>query len=217
MTFEDTHSLESPRKRARSDESTSEDDLRGWTSFDIFMQFVVYTKQDGKTYCDASQIVGKACYLTWLGTRTKTSAFPADIFRRTVIAHLTGTKKRKPFPKEVEASLLNTVRVRRVWPCFLDVLDTRGQRVTFGHAGFRPRGYHESMKVPEKLVPCVNHPTIVFPIIEYKATLSIGKEETGSVEKPISPPGPLDTAPLQVSKDEMRMIRFFFDLPRADC
>uniref|UniRef100_A0A7S2RLH0 Uncharacterized protein n=1 Tax=Mucochytrium quahogii TaxID=96639 RepID=A0A7S2RLH0_9STRA len=179
-------------------------------AYDVFMSFVSYYESNGETYCDASKILGTECYQAWLNTRTKPSSFPADVFRRTVVAHLTGTKKRKPFPKAVEASLLKAVRVKQVWPCFVNILDKNGSPVVFGNTGFRPRGYHESTETHG-----------VSPFLPVSPTSSI-HHETGfhnieavvRMEKLQEPDCfGQEIAPFQVPREEMQAINFFFDLP----
>eukprot|EP00516_Mucochytrium_quahogii_P004418 CAMPEP_0203754218 /NCGR_PEP_ID=MMETSP0098-20131031/7848_1 /ASSEMBLY_ACC=CAM_ASM_000208 /TAXON_ID=96639 /ORGANISM=" , Strain NY0313808BC1" /LENGTH=217 /DNA_ID=CAMNT_0050645127 /DNA_START=499 /DNA_END=1152 /DNA_ORIENTATION=- len=206
--------------------------LCGYTSYDVFMAFVKYHYIDGKPCCDASNIVGKDCYLAWLSTRKKQSVFPADVFRRTVIAHLTGTKKRKPFPQEVEESLLKTVRVRHVWPCFADVVDNNGKPVTFGHVGFRPRGYHEQVAAsttfkPPTLTAAAQLDQLPYDlesftdgILDYDFpdfTLIESGDEVAFCEKPScrhANVGP-EMGLSNVHRDEVRMMRFFLDLPRV--
>mmetsp|Transcript_15833 Transcript_15833/g.25858 ORF Transcript_15833/g.25858 Transcript_15833/m.25858 type:complete len:200 (-) Transcript_15833:1433-2032(-) len=195
--------MEPARKRARSDEVFPVQCFRGHTSFDIFMSFVIYYQANGRTHCDASRIISKKCYLAWIKSRTKTSAFPADTFRRTVIAHLTGTKKRKPFPKQVEESLLKAVRVKRIWPCFSNVFDNKGNPVTFGHVGFRPRGYHESRQDPV---------SIAGPVLGGEFAWGIGEERKLLEEDKHTG---LEIVPSYASSDEKEMMAFFFDLQES--
>jgi len=219
----------SPRKRSKTHPVDIET-ISGFTSYDVFMHFVNYHQAHGKRYCDASRIVGRECYLAWLRTRRKPSVFPADVFRRTVTAHLTGTKKRRPFPKEVEASLLQTVRVRQVWPCFDNVRDNKGNPVTFGHTGFRPRGYHENLELLAKTQPkstSFKHATFTVPTFPQEdqlmeAALSdfeIDYADHTMFDEPsagLEMPNPeFERAPVHIPRDEMHMMRFFFDLPRV--
>uniref|UniRef100_A0A7S2WFT4 Uncharacterized protein n=1 Tax=Mucochytrium quahogii TaxID=96639 RepID=A0A7S2WFT4_9STRA len=257
MAFSKMKDLASPHKKIKPNSFEAVKDLvgvSGFTSYDVFMHFVTNCFSNGKSFCDASKIVGKECYLTWLSTRRKTSVFPPDVFRRTVIAHLTGTKKRKPFPKEVEESLLKTVRLRRVWPCFQDVFDNKGNPVTFGHVGFRPRGYHENIQAGlEPLFKSISVPVLFDrgelhePIRELSIfsedmdydlhEMTFDGEEAGDFgfdmpemyftpheEEPVSneklrrslQSTGLEIAPSCIPRDEMTMMSFFFDLPRAN-
>ena len=125
-----------------SDSPSSGSDIYrvGSSSFEIFMHFV---KCEGGV-CDASGIIGRECYETWLQTRKKESGKPEDIFRRTVVAHVTGTKNRRSLPVEVEASILIELRRGKVWPCFEGMGDSKtGKPVLIGKNGFKALGSHE--------------------------------------------------------------------------
>lgn len=127
-------------KRSRKHVSNVPDmDSKGLTSLDSFNRFVKYT--DGK--CDASGILSTECYELWHSTRRILAANPEDSFRRTITAHVTGTKKRKPFSEEVERSLLPRLRARQVWPCFEGRTDKKGDPITIGRTGFRAKGHFE--------------------------------------------------------------------------
>mmetsp|Transcript_12863 Transcript_12863/g.16712 ORF Transcript_12863/g.16712 Transcript_12863/m.16712 type:complete len:259 (+) Transcript_12863:458-1234(+) len=102
-------------------------------SFKVFMSFLA---EDG----DASPILSKKCYDTWVSTRKGTLKQPQESFRRVLTAHVCGMDGRRPFPEDVENSLLKVLRKREVWECF------RGTGVSIGIRGFRNIGCHEAKK-----------------------------------------------------------------------
>lgn len=104
------------------------------SSYTVFMSFV-----DLETN-DASGILSPECYLKWVSTRKSTLKQPEESFRRVLTAHVCGLIGRKPFPADVEASLLVCLRRKEVWPCF------KGSAVTIGIKGFRKTGFHESRR-----------------------------------------------------------------------
>lgn len=120
----------------------------------MFMSFVA---KDG----DASRLIERDCFLTWVATRKKPPLNPTESFRRVLTAHVCGISGRKPFPKPVEKSLLQVIRLKQIWPCF------RNTGITIGIRGFRKKGYHESAKLT-KPVPtnfeakamCIIHDTV---------------------------------------------------------
>ncbi|KAH9249069.1 hypothetical protein BASA81_013281 [Batrachochytrium salamandrivorans] len=104
------------------------------TSLTIFRSFI----RVGETgELDASQVLSRDCYLTWLEHRKQWEApKEAKRFQRTLSNHLSGVDGRTPFPPEEEAAILLVVRRKVRWPCFpLDV--------SVGFTGFRSLGFHE--------------------------------------------------------------------------
>mmetsp|Transcript_1416 Transcript_1416/g.2922 ORF Transcript_1416/g.2922 Transcript_1416/m.2922 type:complete len:495 (-) Transcript_1416:10-1494(-) len=122
----------------------------GVTSFDAFMYYVVRVEVEGREVCDAGPILQRECFETWLDTRRVVPSNPEDSYRRTIIAHVTGTKKRRPFPPEVEADLLRLLRIRAVWPCFENRTYADGKEILIGRSGFRATGFHERQTLREK-------------------------------------------------------------------
>jgi len=61
-------------------------------SFKVFMSFLA---EDG----DASPILSKKCYDTWVSTRKGTLKQPQESFRRVLTAHVCGMDGRRPFPE----------------------------------------------------------------------------------------------------------------------
>lgn len=103
------------------------------SSYNVFMSFVA---ENG----DASGILSCACYDKWVSTRKAELKQPEESFRRVLTAHVCGLIGRKPFPADIEASLLRCLRKKQVWPCF------RHTNVTIGIKGFRKTGFHESRR-----------------------------------------------------------------------
>mmetsp|Transcript_2322 Transcript_2322/g.5363 ORF Transcript_2322/g.5363 Transcript_2322/m.5363 type:complete len:737 (-) Transcript_2322:599-2809(-) len=155
---------EAPRRETHE---VGEDDYKsacGVTSYDAFMHFVKFTTLD-QSKCDASGILSRACFETWLKTRKGIPVMPEDSFRRTITAHVTGTKKRRPFPAAVETHLLELLRERRVWPCFDGYRslqkDQSHKPLLIGKSGFRAKGFHEQSKVRD--TPTLDKPPRELP------------------------------------------------------
>mmetsp|Transcript_4372 Transcript_4372/g.9616 ORF Transcript_4372/g.9616 Transcript_4372/m.9616 type:complete len:246 (-) Transcript_4372:1001-1738(-) len=92
------------------------------SSFAIFMSFVEYhttTDHNGIeiTTCDASKVVSMECFHAWENSRRNNLVNPTKEFRRIIVSHLTGSRKRRPFNPEVEKDILKTLdRNDFVWP-----------------------------------------------------------------------------------------------------
>lgn len=93
---------------------------------------------------DASRILSKECYDKWVATRRSKLKQPQESFRRVLTAHVCGLDGRRPFPVDVEKSLLKALRKREIWECFRDT------GVSIGIRGFRNVGYHERNGQQEK-------------------------------------------------------------------
>jgi len=103
------------------------------TTYGVFMDFVVYLPSgEVKT----ERILSKECYNTWLKSRKYRSKKPWECYRDAIIGHIRGKNGRRPFPKDVERSLLKNLRRKETWKCF------KG-RANIGCCGFRGFGYHE--------------------------------------------------------------------------
>mmetsp|Transcript_6179 Transcript_6179/g.9699 ORF Transcript_6179/g.9699 Transcript_6179/m.9699 type:complete len:228 (-) Transcript_6179:1312-1995(-) len=110
----------------------------GITSYDLFLHFAY---KDGEY--DASRVLSRECYEMWLNTRRNLPTTPEDAFRRHITAHITGTRKRSPFPPNMEKDLLVFVRSSTVWPCFRNQCFPDGTPILIGKHGFRATGFHE--------------------------------------------------------------------------
>mmetsp|Transcript_19806 Transcript_19806/g.25314 ORF Transcript_19806/g.25314 Transcript_19806/m.25314 type:complete len:556 (-) Transcript_19806:449-2116(-) len=104
------------------------------TSYSIFLK---YEKSSADRISDAKRVLSKDCFDSWLASRYTMPRKPAESFRRALISHVAGCDGRKPFPKDVESSLLCELRKKKVWPCFKDTDQNIGIR------GFQKLGYHE--------------------------------------------------------------------------
>mmetsp|Transcript_12651 Transcript_12651/g.16438 ORF Transcript_12651/g.16438 Transcript_12651/m.16438 type:complete len:252 (+) Transcript_12651:95-850(+) len=121
-------------KKTGSKESTAKE----VSSFKVFKLFTKYDKENS---CDASGIVSKECFQKWKESRKKAPKNAQEAFRRALTAHIRGVDGRRPFPEEVEASLLAEVRKKKVWNCF------EGCEGCFiGVQGFPSLGFHESKR-----------------------------------------------------------------------
>jgi len=103
----------------------------------IFKDFVRY-KPNGE--CDASLILSKACYDSWLKTRKRRPKYPEESFRRAVTAHVKGSDGRRPFPPGIEAALLVELKKKQHWPCFSHMENK------IGVLGYQKLGYHEERR-----------------------------------------------------------------------
>mmetsp|Transcript_18459 Transcript_18459/g.22484 ORF Transcript_18459/g.22484 Transcript_18459/m.22484 type:complete len:265 (-) Transcript_18459:953-1747(-) len=106
------------------------------SSFDIFMSFVRVT--NGQVDC--SRLLSSKCYKRWLRTRLREPRKPPESFRRAITAHCRGEDGRRPFPPEVEKSLLKVMRKKRIWSCF------RKTDVRIGSRGYQAVGYWEKQR-----------------------------------------------------------------------
>ena len=107
------------------------------TSLEVFRAFLLILP-DGSL--DASRIISRECYNSWLSTRRKQTTDPERTFQRTLSSHLTAVDGRAPFSEAEEAAILHVLRRGTPWPCFDE------SEVRFGCTGFRARGYHEKRK-----------------------------------------------------------------------
>uniref|UniRef100_A0A7S3LQI4 Uncharacterized protein n=2 Tax=Sar TaxID=2698737 RepID=A0A7S3LQI4_9STRA len=108
------------------------------TPYEVFMSFVKYDDQGN---CETEHMVSKKCFDTWLATRLSLLRNPEESFRRSLLGHVIGSERRKPFPPDIEESLLIILRKPEVWQCF------RGTDCKIGLRGFRNRGYHECLGI----------------------------------------------------------------------
>lgn len=108
------------------------------SSYDVFLKFVQYDERTGD-FVSADEILSKACFEEWLKSRPRIPKKKEESFRRALISQVTGSDGKKPFPLQVEESLVKTLRKRKVWPCF------EGTGVSIGKQGFKMLGYHEAL------------------------------------------------------------------------
>lgn len=118
--------------------------IKGLNSLDLFLSFVEeYSDGSGRVVIDTSQILSRACYDAWIKTRRNVLKKPEESFRRALTAHVTGADRRRPFPENVEKSLLTELRKQQTWACFAGRQSTDGRDCKIGEQGFRTMGYHE--------------------------------------------------------------------------
>jgi hypothetical protein len=119
----------------------------GLNSLDLFMSFTSeYTSptNPNEMLFDTSEILGRECYEAWINTRRAGLKKPEESFRRALTAHVTGADRRRPFPPDVEKSLLVELRRQQTWPCFEGRAGASDDRaIKIGEQGFRTMGYHE--------------------------------------------------------------------------
>lgn len=107
------------------------------TSLKIFRKF--FTRRADGTL-DASGILSIECYLAWMASRKGDIPRPERQFQRTISSHLTALDGRVPFSPEEEAAVLQVMRRKAIWPCFV------GNEQQVGIRGFSAQGYHEKKK-----------------------------------------------------------------------
>ena len=112
----------------------------------LIFELYVQRKADGTL--DASKVLGRTCFEHWLNTRGSKPKNPPEAFRKALTSHCAGVDGRKPFEPELERALLNELRQKKVWPCFI------GTKSKVGLRGFQVKGYWERRKysVPQETV-----------------------------------------------------------------
>jgi len=102
------------------------------SSLKVFLRHITTTvMSDGSVKVDASGIVSRACYEDWLSTRSLAIKAPEKKFQRIITCSVSGTDGRRPFSPLEEASVLEQLRMKRVWPAFA------GSPFAIGSKGFR--------------------------------------------------------------------------------
>lgn len=103
-------------------------------SLAVFRAFIV-TREDGSL--DATGILTRKCYLTWLAVRQHAeSDQEARRYQRTLSSHIGGVDGRLPFNRREEEAVLLVVRLKQRWDCFPEYL-------SIGCTGYRSKGFHE--------------------------------------------------------------------------
>ena len=114
------------------------------TSIQVFRHFITSVSlPNGTVELDASGIVSKECYDTWLQSRAASPGNPTKVFQRCLTAHITASDGRQSFSPEEERAILRVIREKKVWPAF------QGTNITIGGKGFRALGYHERGYIAE--------------------------------------------------------------------
>eukprot|EP00924_Labyrinthula_sp_SR-Ha-C_P005239 maker-scaffold_1-snap-gene-25.1-mRNA-1 protein AED:0.30 eAED:0.30 QI:93/0/0/1/1/1/2/0/448 len=144
------------------------------SSLSVFESFVEY--KDG--VCDAQRILSKECFQLWVNSRQMYPKKPEESFRKAVTSHC-GVDGRRPFSKDVEASLLKHLRKKVVWPCFED------HKYKIGRRGFKTLGYWEK-RMTESLDDAhtkssVEQTTQNYSLVEFKEKRS--RNRVGSKKK----------------------------------
>jgi len=102
------------------------------SSLKVFLRHVKTTVMpDGSRTVDSTGIVSRACYEDWLSTRPHAINAPEKTFQRIITCSVSGTDGRRPFSPLEEASVLEQLRMKRVWPAFV------GSSIVIGSNGFR--------------------------------------------------------------------------------
>lgn len=111
------------------------------TPYSIFNSFIK-TSPSGKI--DASGIVSKECFDSWVASRKENVQHKEKAFRSALLGHLTGRDRRRPFTPEKERAILLVLRQKKVWPCF------EGTDLKIGIYGIRKslQGFNERKSDP---------------------------------------------------------------------
>lgn len=123
------------------------------TSVEFFCKFVKVHKTRNGTIVDTSGILSLPCYKAWLQSRKKIPGDPQKTFRKTIQAHCRGSDKRRPFPEEIETSLLQNLRQHDPWRFFDEWGDgncNMGGKERRKESGFRKLGFHEGRRLKQK-------------------------------------------------------------------
>ena len=145
-----------PHQNLVSQASPTTKSLAYESSLKVFLRHVKTTvMSDGSVKVDASGIVSRACYEDWLSTRPHAIHAPEKTFQRIITCSVSGTDGRRPFSPLEEASVLEQLRMKRVWPAFVGssfVIGSKGFRsyVSLRRRALTPsarQGYHEKARL----------------------------------------------------------------------
>jgi hypothetical protein len=111
------------------------------TSLQIYRVFI---RVDPETQRLVSALGSRECFDMWQEKCTQqnkasSSRDAAKRYQRTVTGHLNAADGRSPFTPEEEAAVLEEVRQKRTWPCFLHLPPDQH----LGSRGYRAQGFHE--------------------------------------------------------------------------
>mmetsp|Transcript_25096 Transcript_25096/g.54170 ORF Transcript_25096/g.54170 Transcript_25096/m.54170 type:complete len:382 (+) Transcript_25096:471-1616(+) len=138
------------------------------TSFEVFMSFVKTCPETGGV--DASDILGRPCFQKWLKTRSARPKNPPRAFKDAIKTIILATNRCRPFPPEVEESLLGYLRKERVWPCFEDQ-----EGVKIGKRGWKIIGFHERKSLEATRIEIeMPEPTVATIDINYDQHTVVG-------------------------------------------
>lgn len=151
------------------------------SSYKVFQKFIFYERDvNGEQKCAAGKILSKECYDLWLQSRRKPPKKPMEAFRRALTAHCRGVDGRRPFPEDVEISLLKELRKKKRWECFKDCDESVG---LIGVQGFPSKGFHEKKRLRQSEGQPVQLPVLGKRNLEGAST-SAGVGALGSVVTP---------------------------------
>lgn len=100
----------------------------------ILLKYVCY---DDNSEIIELKMLTRDCYDEWLDRKPRKPAYPEEAFRKIITGHCQARDGLDPFPPKVEASVLEVIRQKEIWPCF------RNTQVRIGMRGFTKQGYWE--------------------------------------------------------------------------
>lgn len=131
-------------RRAKSTASAAKRRHGAVNSLSVFRSFMGRDEQGRVTGVEG--LFSRKCLEAWLSHRTRETLSPRDEtyqesfirFRRSLMAHISGSDGRVPFEPEEEATILAYIRQKDVWTEFTDVLScSRNYKC-------RTKGFHET-------------------------------------------------------------------------
>jgi len=117
------------------------------TSYELFFQFIKFA--DDRESADASGILSQECLVAWVNKSDIRKSNPVALFKRTVISHINGTKKRRQFPKIVIKSLQEHI-LTNPWPSLDTIKVCKSNVKSSNLKNFSPAGKRQIMHFQKK-------------------------------------------------------------------
>lgn len=118
--------------------------MAGVKSSTVFQEFMTLDPFTNKI--SGHGIITAECFQRWMSTRKNKIKHPEDSFRRTLLAHIRGSDGRRPFPEEVESSILQKLRTEKTPWKFLKEYRKNYNPTRKGFLA-KNYGYHERLKL----------------------------------------------------------------------
>jgi hypothetical protein len=194
-----THNLRLQKRLAASERQSK-------TSLQLFREFIFH---DPVTHHTTTTILSAECFHAWASMHgrkfhgLKTTL--AKTYQRAVSGHLTGSDGRNSFNQQEERAVLEEVRKKEVWPCFLDL--SKAQQ--HGKHGYRALGFHERRRSRNASVLTLDDA----PASPVVATLSLAPESHAFDRASVL----YDQAVEDAFFDDQAVDDWFFDKTTVEC